>query len=102
MSESINQLEVLAARLTHDKQGTVRIHNLATRTTAALGDIEYVEVSYGGERNNLLLHYEWFTPKNCPYNQVPQVVPYIVIKNDVYELGSFNSIGYEDEELRAQ
>lgn len=100
MSNNVNQLEVIAARMAYDGKGTIRIHNVATRTTPNYGEIEYVDVSYNDERNNLLLHYERFTKEDCPYNQVPQVVPYIVIKNDVYDLSSFHSVGYEGEEIK--
>lgn len=82
--------EVIAARMTMDEKEPIRIHYFEHR-----GDIEYVRVSFQGETKNLLLHYERFSREDCPYNQVPVNTPYIVIKNDVYELESFRSIGFE-------
>ena len=100
MDSNVNQLEVIAARMSIDGKDTIRLHNVATRTTPSYGDIEYVDVTYNDERNNLLSHYERFTKEDCPYNQVPRVVPYIVIKNDVYEIESFRSVGYEGEVIK--
>ena len=88
-------LEILATR--RDVTGTkaVQIHEYHGD-----GEVEYVKVSYDGEVRNLLLHSTVYPYGESPYNQEIESVPYIVIQNDVYEISSFISVGYNDEEYR--
>lgn len=93
-AEDIAKLEVLAARNSLDGDEPIRIHQYHVK-----GELEYVDVTFRGERKNLQLHYERFRDDDCPYNQVPQTTPYIVIKGDVYEISTFTSIGYREEDI---
>lgn len=92
--EDITKLEVLAARTSLDGDEPIRIHQYHEK-----GELEYVDVTFRGDRKNLQLHYERFRAGECPYNQLPQTTPYIVIKGDVYEISTFTSIGYREEDI---
>lgn len=95
--ESIRKLPILAARQSLDGETSIRIHDF--KAGEEIDSIDYVTVSYQDEVRNLLLHYTRFTKEECPYNQVPQSTPYIVIKDDVYELASFATLSYKDKDI---
>lgn len=92
--DDLNKLDVLAARNSMDGNYPIRIHNFAHR-----GEIEFVDVTFQGDRKNIQLHYKRYNDDDCPYNQVPQTTPYIVLKNDVYEISTFTTIGYQEVDI---
>lgn len=96
-SLSVNgeRLEVLASRRDRKNEKSIQIHDYTSE-----GNIEYVKISYDGEVRNLLLHNTVYPYGESPYNQEIESVPYIVIKNDVYEIKTFISVGYNDEDYR--
>lgn len=56
--------------------------------------IPYALVSFDNqEPRNLILHSTMYADDaDCPYNQVPYLVPYLVIENNVYALDNFKSL----------
>lgn len=95
MAENEERLEVLASRRDRENKKSIQIHDYQNE-----GNVEYVKVSYDGEVRNLLLHNTVYPYGESPYNQEIESVPYIVIKNDVYEISTFMSVGYNDDDYR--
>lgn len=95
MEEQDEVLEVLASRRDMNNAKAVQLHEYNNEN-----GVEYVKVSYDGEVRNLLLHNTVYPYGESPYNQEIESVPYIVIKNDVYEINTFLSVGYDDEDYR--
>lgn len=91
------RLEILASRRDIKNEKPIQIHEYNMEN-----GVEYVKVSYEDEVRNLLLHNTVYPYGESPYNQEIESVPYIVIRNDVYEIKSFISVGYDDEEYRTQ
>lgn len=56
--------------------------------------IPYALVSFDNqEPRNLILHSTMYADAaDCPYNQLPNLVPYLVIENNVYALDNFKSL----------
>lgn len=90
-------MEILAARRDVENKGSLQINGYTYNEEQ---DVDYVKITYqiGEEKEtkNLMLHYERYTQENCPYNQIPESTPYVVIKNNVYEISSFTSLGFDD------
>lgn len=85
-------LEIIASRRDITGEIPIQIHDYTFEK-----GIEYVKVSYGGEVRNLLVHSTVYGKGKSPYNQEITKVPYIVIKNDVYPINSFVTVGYRDD-----
>lgn len=85
-------LEILASRRDVTDKIPIQIHDYTFDE-----GIEYVKVSYGGEVRNLLVHSTVYEKGKSPYNQEISKVPYIVIKNDVYPIDTFVTVGYRDD-----
>lgn len=95
MGRQEERLEILASRRDVNDDKPIQIHEY----NVANG-VEYVKLSYDGEVRNLMLHNEVFPYGESPYNQEVDSVPYVVIKNDVYEIRTFVSVGYDDDDYR--
>lgn len=85
-------LEILASRRDIEDKVSIQIHEYFF-----VKGIEYVKVSYGGEVRNLLVHSEIYPKGKSPYNQEIKKLPYIVIKNNVYPIDTFVTVGYRDD-----
>lgn len=95
MAEEEERLVILASRRDLEDKKSIQIHDYNYES-----GVEYVKVSYDGEVRNLLLHSTVFPYGSSPYNQEIDKVPYMVIKNDVYPISSFLSVGYDDDDYR--
>lgn len=90
-SQEINESEIIGSRMDMKDEKPILILDYQY-----VNNIEYVKVSYDGGVRNLLVHNRVYKYGESPYNQEIENVPYIVIKNDVYELTSFVTVGYRD------
>ena len=89
------RLEILASRMDMEDKKAIQIHDYKRAN-----GVEYVVISYDGEVKNLILHNTVYKYGESPYNQEIESVPYVVIKGNVYEIKSFISVGYRDEDYR--
>lgn len=97
MSSTKERLEILASRRDKNDKKAIQIHDYNE-----VNGVEYVKISYDGEVRNLMLHNTVYPYGESPYNQEIDSVPYVVIKNDVYEINTFVSVGYDDDDYRKQ
>lgn len=86
-NEDWKTLDRIASRVSFDNKPIfiLSVH-IAKGTQFAL-------VSYDNQEPRYLeCHNTMYTEEDCPYNQVPDLVPYLVIGNNVYDLDSFRSL----------
>ena len=95
MDRQEERLEILASRRDINDEKSIQIHDYNM-----VNGVEYVKISVDGEVRNLMLHNQVFPYGESPYNQYINSVPYVVIKNDVYEISTFVSVGYNDDDYR--
>lgn len=86
-NEDWKTLDRIASRVSFDNKPIFIISVHIAKGT------QYALVSYDNQEPRYLeLHSTMFTKEDCPYNQVPDLVPYLVIENNVYDLDSFLSL----------
>lgn len=86
-NEDWKTLDRIASRVSVDKKPIFILSVHIVKGT------QFALVSYDNQEPRYLeLHSTMFSKEDCPYNQVPDLVPYLVIENNVYDLDSFSSL----------